>query len=178
MLIPLSLQSARLTTSSQTNHEGSIFTVCPFTNLVAIATNPPNPVHHILPISSIQSFSIIPPSPVSAPESFTAASPPLSPVSPATLLNRANAAVARLHELAARKNRSVSKDAQDIFDAVSRTLPTRWDGTSIVVMDAVVIASPYRAEDCRAGSANALAQVKKVVSLWPKLFALKYWCRS
>lgn len=78
-------------------------------------------------------------------------------------------AVARLQEAAARKNKSVSKDGQEIFDALSRTLPTRWDGTSIVVMDAVVIASPYKGEDCKAKAgagqqAGVLPRVKKVVS--------------
>ncbi len=60
----------------------------------------------------------------------------------------------------------MTKEAQEIFDALTRTLPTRWDGTSIVVMDAVVISSPYRVEDCRAVAgqqASALARVKKVV---------------
>ena len=72
-----------------------------------------------------------------------------------------------MKEAAARKNRSVSKEAQDIFDGLSRTLPTRWDGTNMVVNDGVVISPPYRAEDCRAGAgqhAGMLGRVKKVVS--------------
>lgn len=50
---------------------------------------------------------------------------------------------------------------------MSRTLPTKWDGTSIEVMDAVVITSPYRGEDCKAKAgqqATVLGRVKKVVS--------------
>ena len=61
----------------------------------------------------------------------------------------------------------MGREAQDIFDALSRTLPTRWDGTSIIVLDAVVIASPYRPDDCRGGAGaptGTLARVKKVVS--------------
>ena len=72
-----------------------------------------------------------------------------------------------MKELAARKNKSVSKEAQDIFDGLARTLPTRWDGTNMVVNDGVVISAPYRAEDCRAGAgqhASMLSRVKKVVS--------------
>ena len=83
------------------------------------------------------------------------------------LQKRVDAAVARIKEAAARKNRSVSKEAQDIFDGLSRTLPTRWDGTNMVVNDGVVITAPYRAEDCRAGAgqqAQMLGRVKKVVS--------------
>ena len=85
----------------------------------------------------------------------------------AALLARADAAVARLKEAAKRKNKSAGKEAQDLFDALSRTLPTRWDGVSIVVMDSVVVSSPYRGEDCKAGNgvpAHTLNRVRKVVS--------------
>ena len=87
---------------------------------------------------------------------------------PSALLKRADTAVARLKEAAARKNKSVNKEAQDIFDGLYRTLPTRWDGNDIVVNDAVVITAPYRAEDCRVGvgqQAGMLGRVKKVVSV-------------
>lgn len=163
--------SIRLTTNipSQPTIEGSLFTVCPFTSLLAIATPPPNPVHHVIPISSIQSFAIQSTGTLSTPAPFTNAIPPIAPLPSAPLLDRASAAVARLQEGAARKNKSVSKDGQEIFDALSRTLPTRWDGTSIVVMDAVVIANPYKGEDCKAKAgagqqAGVLPRVKKVVS--------------
>ncbi|MCJ1261498.1 hypothetical protein MMC22_001362 [Lobaria immixta] len=153
---------------SQSIIEGNLFTVCPFTSLLAIATPPPNPVHHVIPISSIQSFTIQSTAALSTPAPFTNATPPIAPLSSASLLDRASATVARLQEGAARKNKSVTKDGQEIFDALSRTLPTRWDGTSIVVMDAVAIASPYRGEDCkaRAGAgqqAGVLPRVKKVL---------------
>lgn len=150
--------------------EGTLFTACPITNLVAIATaTSPNvpQIHHILPISSIQTFTL-----VSAPPTANGfASPPnttpaLTNVPTAALLARAEAAVARLKEAASRKNKNVSKEAQDLFDGISRTLPTRWDGNSIVVMDSVVISAPYRGEDCRAGNgvpATTLSRVRKVV---------------
>lgn len=78
-----------------------------------------------------------------------------------------DAAVERLKEAERRKGKGVGKEAQDIFDALARTLPTRWDGTSIVVLDAVIIASPYKSDDCRGGTgapSGTLARVKKVVS--------------
>ncbi|MCJ1468841.1 hypothetical protein MMC07_007471 [Pseudocyphellaria aurata] len=160
----------RLTTNipSQPTVEGNLFTVCPFTSLLAIATPPPNSVHHVIPISSIQSFNIHSTTAFSTPAPFANATPPIAPLPSALLLDRANAAVARLQEAAARKNKSVSKDGQEIFDALSRTLPTMWDGTNIVVMDAVVITSPYRGEDCKAKAgagqqAGVLPRVKKVL---------------
>lgn len=138
------------------------------TNLVAIAVSANSPpVHHILPISSIVSFSLISAATTTSPASLDNVPPPLTSLDTAALLKRADAAVARLKEAAARKNKSVSKEAQDIFDGISRTLPTRWDGTNMVVNDGVVINAPYRAEDCRAGAgqqAVMLGRVKKVVS--------------
>lgn len=105
--------------------------------------------------------------PSSGPASFAAALPSIAPIDSVALLKRADAAVARLKEAAARKNKSVGKEAQDIFDGLYRTLPTRWDGNNIVVNDAVVITAPYRAEDCRVGAgqqASMLGRVKKVAS--------------
>lgn len=167
------LSSIRLQTTlpSQPTIEGTLFTACPITNLVAIATTTsPNtpPTHHILPITSIHNFTLLsapPPSnDFSSPPNTT---PPLSNVPTAALLARADAAVARLKEAASRKNKNVGKEAQDLFDGISRTLPTRWDGNNIVVMDSVVISSPYRGEDCKAGNGvppTTLSRVRKVVS--------------
>ncbi|KAL8993833.1 MAG: hypothetical protein Q9188_007226 [Gyalolechia gomerana] len=131
------------TLPSHATMEGTLFTACPITNLVAITTTTPTspntpPTHHILPISSIQNFTLL----VVPPASNGFASPPntapaLGNVPTAALLARADAAVARLKEAASRRNKNVGKEAQDLFDGISRTLPTRWDGNSIVVMDSV-----------------------------------------
>jgi len=46
-------------------------------------------------------------------------------------------------------------------------MPARWDGSNIIVADAVTIGSPYRSDDCRPlvdGDTAALARVRKVVS--------------
>ncbi|KAL8695070.1 MAG: hypothetical protein Q9224_003453 [Gallowayella concinna] len=164
--------------TSQPTMEGTLFTACPLTNLVAIAvpTSPANPpTHHILPISSIQNFTLIsaPPGPGSfaSPPNTT---PALSSVPIAALRARADAAVARLKEAASRKNKTVGKEAQDLFDGLCRTLPTRWDGNNIVVNENVIISPPYRGEDCKAGNgvpAQALNRVRKVVDNERKRFA-------
>lgn len=88
-------------------------------------------------------------------------------LSAAALQARAAGALQRAHERASKVNKNVSKEAQDIFDAISRMLPTKWDGKDILVMDQVSVKGPgYRSEDCRAGkeAGPALARVKKVVS--------------
>ena len=136
---------------------------------VAVPTSPATPpVHHILPISSIQNFTLI----STPPTSNSFASPPtttpaITSIPSPALRARADAAVTRLKEIASKKNKAVGKEAQDLFDGLSRTLPTRWDGNNIVVMDSVVVTAPYRGEDCRAGSGvpvQTLNRVRKVVS--------------
>ncbi|KAI8092496.1 anticodon-binding domain-containing protein [Halteromyces radiatus] len=59
----------------------------------------------------------------------------------------------------------VTKEAQDIFDALTKTLPCRWSNDTIVVMDEVIITPPYGIENCKANASSAasLARVKKVL---------------
>ncbi|OBZ81577.1 Protein LSM12 B [Choanephora cucurbitarum] len=60
----------------------------------------------------------------------------------------------------------VTKEAQDIFNALSKTLPCRWSKDTIVVMDEILISPPYGVEDCKANATSAplLARVKKVIN--------------
>ncbi|KAJ3091250.1 hypothetical protein HK102_001213, partial [Quaeritorhiza haematococci] len=58
----------------------------------------------------------------------------------------------------------------DIFDALSKTLPTKWRGELIVVMDEILINPPYTVESCKvkegragAGGDMTLARVRKVL---------------
>ena len=84
------------------------------------------------------------------------------------MLARADEAVRKEKEKAARVNKTVPKEAQELFEGIGRQLPTRWEGKDIVVMESVVVRGPgWRSEDCRAGkdvSQATLTRVKKVVS--------------
>lgn len=185
----------RITTAAPaaTTLEGTLFTACPITNLVAINTSPPPPTpitaanstqaqagdYHIIPISQIQSFQLLSLAPsANSPDgpSFTDAYPALHALDIRALKAREANAVAKLQEREARRGKGVTKEAQDLFDAFSRTMPARWDGTSIVVADAVVIAKPYRVEDCRplvAGDTAALTRVRKVLEMEKKKIELR-----
>ncbi|CAG8628558.1 7274_t:CDS:2, partial [Scutellospora calospora] len=58
----------------------------------------------------------------------------------------------------------VTQEAQDIFDALSKTLPCRWHKESIIVLDEVMINPPYDIENCKANQSalGLLARVRKV----------------
>ncbi|KAI5679163.1 hypothetical protein M9H77_10113 [Catharanthus roseus] len=57
----------------------------------------------------------------------------------------------------------VTAEAQSIFDALSKTLPVRWDKTAIVVMNEVRVTSPYLPESVTGGTPAANDRVRKVL---------------
>ena len=170
----------RISTSqpNQSTFEGTLFTACPITNLVAINTAPaPNPGdakqaqngdYHVIPISRIQHFQLLalaPPSNSSS-SSFTDAQPTIQALDTRALKARESKAIGEALDREARRGKGVTTQAQDLFDAFSRTMPARWNGHSIIVADAVTIAAPYRVDDCRSiaeGDTAALNRVRKVV---------------
>ncbi|EED22053.1 conserved hypothetical protein [Talaromyces stipitatus ATCC 10500] len=173
----------RITTATPNTStiEGTLFTACPITNLVAINTSnqaSPNPTssiqsgdYHIIPTSRIQSFQVISPAPA-----VVDGAPSLQTLETRALKAREANAIFKLQEAEARRGKGVTREAQDIFDAFSRTMPARWDATSIVVADAVVIAKPYRVDDCRAlvaGDSAALTRVRKVLEMERKKIELR-----
>ncbi|KAJ1744652.1 hypothetical protein LPJ69_007273, partial [Coemansia sp. RSA 1752] len=58
-------------------------------------------------------------------------------------------ALVQAKERASRIGVGVSEHAQSIFEALSKTLPCRWDQNSIVVLDEIAIDSPYTTDTCR-----------------------------
>ncbi|GAB5591595.1 hypothetical protein Unana1_06495 [Umbelopsis nana] len=81
------------------------------------------------------------------------------------LTQREAEAVKLASQQAARIGVGVTKEAQAIFDALSKTLPCRWAKDSIVVLDEVIIAPPYEVENCKANASSvaSLTRVKKVL---------------
>ncbi|KAL4955519.1 anticodon-binding domain-containing protein [Aspergillus filifer] len=169
----------RITTNpASSTLEGTLFTACPITNLIAINTADAKKAqagdYHIIPISRIQSFQLL--SVASEATSFSDATPPLHALNIRALKNREASAVAKMQEGEARRGKGVTREAQDLFDAFSRTMPTRWDGASIIVTDTVIIAPPYRVDDCRPVNQNdtaALARVRKVLEMERKKIELR-----
>ena len=66
----------------------------------------------------------------------------------------------------------VTSEAQNIFDALSKTLPVRWDKNVIVVMNEVRISSPYHSDCVIGGAPAANDRVKKVLEMLRKRLQL------
>ena len=157
---PLSIR-LQTTNPHRPTLEGTLFTICPLTNLLAVTTSPPNPSHHIIPISSIKDFTLL--------SGLSPALPPLTHISTAALQARANEALARRKEAAARINKNVSREAQELFDSLDRHSKVEWFGNDILMYGEVVVKAPgYKVEDCKGRrsdvSSKVMERVKKVVS--------------
>ena len=139
--VKLSTASATSASSSSAPDamEGTVFAACPLTNLIAINTAPPpsNPSsataaqpgdYHIIPVSRIQSFQLVSfaADALSKGEEptiggFDGAVPSIGGVDIKALEAREQATIARIKEKEASRGRGVTKEAQEIFDALART---------------------------------------------------------
>ncbi|KAL6707774.1 hypothetical protein ACN47E_003674 [Coniothyrium glycines] len=169
----------KLTTApNNTVLEGTLFTACNVTNAIAINTAPapPNPSaplssqpgdYHIIPFAHILSFEIVGPGEraVDTTGGFDGALPSIAKVDMAAAHAREEQTIREMKKKDAQKGKGVSKEAQELFDAISRTLPTRWADTQIVVSDSVLIQAPYHLDSIRAPADKAQAEnhVRKIV---------------
>ncbi|GMY26166.1 protein LSM12 homolog [Fagus crenata] len=80
-----------------------------------------------------------------------------------SLQAREESAIRQAETEAERIGVGVTSEAQNIFDALSKTLPVRWDKTVIVVMKEVRVSSPYLPESVSGGTPAANDRVKKVL---------------
>lgn len=150
-------------------------TADPITNLLVINTSPADSSNtslsgsfHLIPISTLTTIpTILSLAPASQTSSFTTALPPLAPLPVAALRAREEAAIRAVKERDLKRGKGVTKEAQEIFDSLGKTLPVSWKGVGIVVADSVLVEPPYRMENCKAlgGADSALNRVRKVVCI-------------
>lgn len=128
----------------------------------AAASGAPQRTYHLLKTSTLLSVSVLSPHPdPSLPPSSTPLPFSHLPRTPSDLSH----AVGRALAAQARVGQGVSPDAQRLFDALARTLPVRWAGESIVVLDEVVVEKPYGVGNVRGakGSGERVERVRKMV---------------
>ncbi|ORZ31560.1 anticodon-binding domain-domain-containing protein [Catenaria anguillulae PL171] len=88
---------------------------------------------------------------------------PVSAINWETSAHREAANIRLMETKLAKIGVGVGRDAQDLFDALSKTMECRWADSSIVVMDRVIISPPYRPENCKSNDQSALQRIKLVV---------------
>jgi len=87
----------------------------------------------------------------------------LPPVNIQKIRSKEEMVLRGLREEAARIGVGVTKEAQEIFNALSKTLPCRWNKDTIMVFDEVSIKSPYGVENCYGSDPIVLDRVKIVL---------------
>lgn len=121
---------------SATPIEGTIYTACPITNILAISGTSDSAsaaqpgAYTLIPVSRIQSFNILslPTLPVvpgtSVSAIFENAQPPTARIDLKAMKAREEAAVRKIKERDAMKGKGVTKEAQEIFDGLAKTYVT------------------------------------------------------
>ncbi|KAK7533045.1 anticodon-binding domain-containing protein [Phyllosticta citribraziliensis] len=166
--------------------EGVVYAADPVLNILAVNTAPapPNPAtnlasqpgnYHVISIPHIQDFKILASGGGSGGEDgavaadtvggFEAAVPSIGTLDLGALKRREEEAVKKLIQKEATRGRGVPKEAQEIFDAINKTLPARWHEQSIVINDAVILGPPYTLNDLKAGEGKemTLAHIRKIM---------------
>jgi len=80
-----------------------------------------------------------------------------------TLRAREDTAIRQAEMEAERIGVGVTPEAQNLYDALSKTLPVRWDKTVIVVMNEVRVSAPYLPQSVSGGTPAANDRVRKVL---------------
>lgn len=132
----LTFRSIKITCAPNNNVlEGTLFTACNLTNAIAINTAPasPNPSaplasqpgdYHIIPFAHIVSFEIVGSAERAAESApgFDGVVPSIAKVDLAALQAREEQTIREMKKKDAQKGKGVSREAQELFDAISRTL--------------------------------------------------------
>ncbi|KAK6358709.1 hypothetical protein TWF730_008032 [Orbilia blumenaviensis] len=170
----------KVTTILDDTIEGNIFSYDTAANCVTLTTGPNStsapskntPVNvRILKIPFLKDVAVITPSkpPQNASTSkgpFSAAEPQIRALSVRAIRDRELGALRAESEKLQGHGVGVTAEGQDIFNALSKTMPCRWQGKDIVVLDTIIIQEPYTPEKCSSPSPsgqNALTRVKKVL---------------
>ncbi|KAL8283252.1 hypothetical protein RQP46_006030 [Phenoliferia psychrophenolica] len=152
--------------------EGSLWTYDAALSLVVLSTASPSPS-----ASTKRSYTLVKTPQIKAVVVLSTAPDPALPSLAEALKNvslkdaeaRVERAVAEDRKQRARVGKGVSEEAQALFDALGKTLPVRWHETQIVVLDEVIIGSPYGVADVKGGkgAGERIERVRKVFKGYP-----------
>jgi len=152
----------RVTTILDDTIVGTIFSYDPLTSTLALQHSAQD--FRILKVSFLKDVvALSGKKAASSDQPFTNAEPKIGPVNLAAIQARERDVHRQESAGLERRGVGVSKEAQEIFDALSRTMPCRWHEKNIIVLDQVIITEPYSLENCRSKDQNAMNRVKKVL---------------
>ncbi|KAI5777635.1 anticodon-binding domain-containing protein [Geopyxis carbonaria] len=158
----------RATTILDETIVGQIYAYDPITCTLTILTGPtpgvagPQDVR-ILKVSFLKDVTVIAPAPPGKKPGFSNAEPKIAYLNTSFIASRERDATKDEANRQMRVGKGVTKEGQDIFDALSRTMPCRWHEKQIVVLDSVMITEPYGQADVKSNDQNAAKRVKKVL---------------
>lgn len=141
--------------------EGEVFAYDPSLATLVLSLPGLNPQTHDLCVVNVSKLAEA--TELAAAPGGGASMPELPVVDVTRCMAREEAAVRRAQEQSGNIGVGVSDEAQDVFDALAKTMPCAWDGRDIVVMQMVRIKEPYNVAACSGGDGPALQRVQKVL---------------
>jgi hypothetical protein len=153
--------TATLSAASGEELRGEVLALDQATGLLTLKQPGSTPFHsnlRILRIQDVQSVSAVAPG--------TSNNGKLPYIDPQRCKDREERAVAAAELEAAKVGVDVTPEAQAIFNGLAKTLPCRWQGATIVVLDEVSLGPPYDAASCKqlAPNAKLFDRIQKVLS--------------
>jgi len=160
------LSSIKVTTILDDTITGQLYSYDPLTSTITLLTTAnthygPQDIR-ILKISFLKDVSVLAPA-LNPAKGFSATEPKIGRVNLGAIVAKENEAMREEQRRMMRVGKGVTKEGQDIFDALSRTMPCRWHEKQIVVLDSVLISEPYALADVKGNDQNAVKRVKTVL---------------
>lgn len=167
---------------SQATVEGTVYTADITTGLLVlnISSNTatsiapstmaaPTGAYRFIPISQISSFQIL-----NLPTAANASKPTPTPAPTANALDtnaltrRLDRAVTNAQNIQSRKGPKGTSDLdQTLFDALAKTHPARWHGTTMVISEVFMIEKPYEKDNVKIlpGASGNVERMKTVLDI-------------
>jgi len=150
--------------------KGSLFTYDPSTSFAVLCSSSSPSLssptaYHLIKTSQIISLSILSSTPTASLPSPSDPLPSGPSSNPQALSQRVSLAVQQFQKQQASKGpKGTSEEVQKVYDSLSKTLPCRWSGSDIVVLDEVVVDTKSWGVKGGKGSRDRIERVQKNVS--------------